>query len=80
MPKMLKVTFKVTRCHPRSNGLALLHGHESWWMASSLVDAKNVEGRFKVIGVTIVYEVQSSSHSLQLPQTCIFLLYNDFYE
>ena len=40
------VTF-VTRGHPRSNGLPLLYGHETWWMESSW-DADNLEGQFKV--------------------------------
>ena len=39
--------FKVTRGHPRSNGLALLYEHETWWMESSL-DANSSEGQLKV--------------------------------
>ena len=26
--------FKVTGCHPRSNGLSLLYGPETWWVES----------------------------------------------
>ena len=49
LAKMLKFGSRspLTRGHPRSNSLPLLFEHETWWMESSL-DAKNVQGRFKV--------------------------------
>ena len=40
--------FKVIKGHPRSNGLPMLYGLETWWMESS-PDAKHIEGQFKVI-------------------------------
>ena len=39
--------FKVTRGHPRSNGLPLSFGHTPWWIESS-VGANSYEGKFKV--------------------------------
>ena len=43
-----KGQIKVTRGHPKSNGLLLLCGLESWWMESSS-DVKYFEGKFAVI-------------------------------
>ena len=43
--------FKVIRGHPRSNGIPLFFGHETWWMESCL-DATNSKGQFKILPTT----------------------------